>query len=70
MINVGVIGLGMMGQMHLAAWSGVKGVRVRMVADTDPRRAAGDFSGSWSNIEGGASEIDFTRSGEPAIPWS
>ncbi len=61
MINVGVIGLGMMGQMHLAAWSGVKGVRVRMVADTDPRRAAGDFSGSWSNIEGGASEIDFTQ---------
>ena len=61
MIKVGVIGLGMMGQMHLAAWSGIKGTRLRMVADTDPRRAAGDFSGSWSNMEGGASSIDFSK---------
>ncbi len=61
MIKVGVIGLGMMGQMHLAAWGRVKGVRLRMVADSDPRRAAGDFSGSWSNIAGGATHIDFTQ---------
>ncbi len=61
MIKVGVIGLGMMGQMHLAAWAGIRGTRLRMVADTDPRRAAGDFSGSWSNIEGGADSIDFTK---------
>ncbi len=61
MINVGVIGLGMMGQMHLAAWAKVKGTRLRMVADTDPRRAAGDFSGSWGNIEGGVKEIDFSK---------
>lgn len=61
MINVGVIGLGMMGQMHLAAWAGIRGVRLRMVADSDPRRAAGDFSGTWANIEGGAKAIDFTK---------
>ena len=61
MINVGVIGLGMMGQMHLAAWSGIPGTRLRMVADTDPRRARGDFSGSWANMEGGAKSIDFTK---------
>ena len=61
MIKVGVIGLGMMGQMHLAAWGGIKGTRLRMVADTDPRRAAGDLSGSWANIEGGASSIDFSK---------
>jgi len=61
MIKVGVIGLGMMGQMHLAAWAGIPGTRLRMVADTDPRRAAGDFSGSWSNMEGGASSIDFSK---------
>ena len=50
MIKVGVIGLGMMGQMHLGAWAAIRGVRLRMVADTDPRRASGDLSGSWSNI--------------------
>lgn len=58
MIKVGVVGLGMMGQMHLAAWAKVKGTRVTMVADTDPRRAAGDLSGSWSNIRGGARSFD------------
>jgi len=61
MINVGVIGLGMMGQMHLAAWAKVRGVKIRMVADTDPRRAAGDFSGTWNNIEGGAKQLDFSQ---------
>ncbi len=40
---------------------GVRGTRLRMVADTDPRRAAGDFSGSWSNMDGGASSIDFSK---------
>ncbi len=61
MINVGIIGLGMMGQMHLAAWTKTKGAKVAMIADSDPRRAAGDFSGSWSNIEGGADSIDMSK---------
>ena len=61
MIKVGVVGLGMMGQMHLAAWSGIKGTKVSMVADNDPRRAGGDFSGSWSNMEGGAKGLDFSK---------
>ena len=61
MIKVGIIGLGMMGQMHLAAWAGIRGARLRMVADTDPKRARGDFSGSWSNMDGGAKSIDFSK---------
>lgn len=61
MINIGVIGLGMMGQMHLAGWNGIKGARLRMVADTDPKRVAGDLSGSWSNLAGGISEIDLSK---------
>lgn len=61
MTKVGVIGLGMMGQMHLAAWAKVRGVRLRMVADTDPRRAGGDLSGSWSNMDGGTKAIDFSK---------
>jgi len=51
----------MMGQMHLAAWRKVKSTRIRMVADTDPRRAAGDFSGTWANIDGGVKELDFSK---------
>ncbi|MDG2170087.1 MAG: Gfo/Idh/MocA family oxidoreductase [Opitutales bacterium] len=61
MIKVGIIGLGMMGQMHLTGWAGIRGTRLSMVADTDPKRAAGDFSGSWSNMEGGAKSIDFSK---------
>lgn len=61
MLQVGIIGLGMMGQMHLAAWAATKGARVGMVADSDPRRAAGDFSGGWSNIGGGAKALDMRR---------
>ncbi len=61
MTKVGVIGLGMMGQMHLAAWSSIRGTRLSMVADIDPRRASGDFSGSWSNMDGGVDSIDFSK---------
>ena len=31
------------------------------VADADPKRAAGDLSGGWSNIEGGAESLDMAR---------
>ena len=61
MIKVGVIGLGMMGQMHLGAYAKLKGLRVVMVADNDPRRAAGDVSGAWSNLPGEAPPLDFRK---------
>jgi predicted dehydrogenase len=51
----------MMGQMHIAAWGKVKGTKITMVADTDPRRASGDFTGTWANIEGGAKALDFSK---------
>lgn len=61
MIRVGIIGLGMMGRFHYGAWSRMDGAEVVAVADTDPKRAAGDVSGGWSNIEGGAESLDMTR---------
>jgi len=61
MIRVGIIGLGMMGRMHYANWEKIDGAEVVAVADTDPKRAAGDLSGGWANIEGGAEALDMDR---------
>ena len=60
MIRIGVIGLGMMGRMHMAAWAKVRGTRVTALADTDARRASGDLSRGWSNIEGGVEQLDIS----------
>ena len=61
MIRVGIIGLGMMGRMHYAAWEKISGAEVVAVADADPKRAAGDLSGGWANIAGGAERLDMDR---------
>jgi len=61
MIRVGIIGLGMMGRMHYANWRKIDGAEVVAVADTDPKRAAGDLSDGWSNIDGGAESLDTDR---------
>jgi len=61
MIKVGLIGLGMMGRCHYAGWEAVDGAEVVAIADADPKRAAGDLSGGWSNIDGGAESFDMTR---------
>ena len=61
MIRVGIIGLGMMGGMHYANWGKIDDAEVVAVADVDPKRAAGDLSGGWANIEGGAESLDMDR---------
>lgn len=57
-INVGVIGLGFMGRMHLAAYESIPDAKLVAIADQDPKRAAGDFSGGWGNMEGGVEKLD------------
>ena len=61
MIRVGIIGLGMMGGMHYANWGKIDDAEVVAVADIDAKRAAGDLSDGWSNIEGGADSLDMDR---------
>lgn len=61
MIRVGLIGLGMMGRCHYAGWDAIDGAEVTAIADSDPKRAAGDLSGGWSNIDGGAESFDMER---------
>lgn len=56
--RVGIIGLGFMGRMHIAAYGKVAGARLVAIADQDPKRAGGDFSGAWGNIAGAVEKLD------------
>ncbi len=56
MQRIGVIGLGMMGRTHLGAYDNIDNAMVVAIADSDPKRAAGDLSGGWSNIETAGSD--------------
>jgi predicted dehydrogenase len=51
MVNVGVVGLGMMGRTHLDAYRNISGARVVAVADRDETRLAGEVD-SQGNIPG------------------
>ncbi len=59
-MNIGILGLGFMGSMHLNAWSRVAGARLTAVADPKPRRLAGDLSDIQGNIGGPGAKLDFS----------
>ena len=59
MVNVGVIGLGMMGNTHLDAYSKLSNANVVAIADTDPDRLTGKTKAE-GNVEGQAQgDFDF-----------
>jgi predicted dehydrogenase len=61
-IRIGVIGLGMMGRTHIEAYDHIEGAQLVAIADIDPKRAAGDFSGVWSNIDtSNKQQLDMSR---------
>lgn len=49
-MNIGIIGLGMMGRTHYEAYQEIKEANVVAVSDQDPKRAAGDLSGTAGNV--------------------
>ncbi len=49
-MKIGIIGLGMMGRTHYEAYQGIEGAQIVAVADQDPKRAAGDLSGTAGNV--------------------
>ena len=53
MINVGVVGLGMMGLTHLDVYASQPGAKVVAIADADPDRRSGKVKAS-GNVEGQA----------------
>ena len=54
MIRIGIIGLGFMGKTHYGVYEKNPEAQVVAIADSDPKRASGDLSGGWGNVETGA----------------
>lgn len=54
MANIGIIGLGFMGRVHYDTYSRLPEAQVVAVCDADPKRAAGDLSDTWGNVDKGA----------------
>ena len=61
MIRIGIIGFGFMGQTHWRCYEKLNSAaKVVAVADIDPRRRAGDITGTWGNLGEGPQKVDFT----------
>ena len=61
-MNIGIIGLGMMGRTHYEAYQNIDGAQVVAVADRNPKRAAGDLSGTGGNVlKGGLNQLPMDR---------
>ncbi|MCC6424591.1 MAG: Gfo/Idh/MocA family oxidoreductase [Phycisphaerales bacterium] len=62
MLKVGIIGLGMMGRTHYEAYQKIEGVEVVAIADTDPKRVAGDLTGTGGNLlQGGLQRLPMEK---------
>jgi predicted dehydrogenase len=60
-MNIGIIGLGMMGRTHYEAYQEIGG-NVVAVADQDPKRAAGDLAGTGGNVlQGGLAHLPMEK---------
>ena len=61
-MNIGIIGLGMMGRTHYEAYQKIPGANVMAVSDQDPKRAAGDLAGTGGNVlAGGLKQLPMDR---------
>src|SRR3954468_11649158 len=60
-MNIGIIGLGMMGRTHYEAYQEIGG-NVIAVADQDPKRAGGDLAGTGGNVlQGGLTHLPMEK---------
>ncbi len=61
-MNIGIIGLGMMGRTHYEAYQEIPGANVIAVADRNPKRASGDLSGTGGNVlKGGVNQLPMDK---------
>lgn len=58
-MDIGIIGLGFMGSMHLGGYTRIPNVRITAVCDPKPHRVAGDLSDIQGNIGGPGAKYDF-----------
>jgi predicted dehydrogenase len=61
MTPIGIIGLGFMGRMHYETYQKIPEASVVMVADKEPKRAAGDLSGGWGNMQTGVTQLPMDK---------
>ena len=54
MARIGIVGLGFMGRVHYDTYTKLPEARVVAVCDADPKRAAGDLSDTWGNVDKGS----------------
>src|SRR3954471_8008142 len=54
MARIGIVGLGFMGRVHYDTYRNLPEAQVVAVCDADPKRAAGDLSDTWGNVDKGA----------------
>ena len=54
MARIGIVGLGFMGRVHYDTYTKLPEAQVVSVCDADPKRAAGDLSDTWGNVDKGA----------------
>jgi len=52
MTRIGIVGLGFMGRMHYGVYDKLPDALVVAVSDSNPKRASGDLSEGWGNVEG------------------
>src|SRR3954469_13136772 len=61
MLNVGIIGMGMMGRTHFEAYALLPNVKVRAICDRNAHRASGNMVGTEGNVLGaGVQQLDMT----------
>ncbi len=61
MVRVGIVGFGFMGQTHWRCYGKLpESAKVVGVADINPARTIGDTTGTWGNLGGGSTKVDFT----------
>ncbi len=60
-VKVGIAGIGFMGVTHYGAYNQIPGARVAAIAESDPQRRAGDWTGIRGNFGGGGGKVDLSN---------
>ena len=50
MVRIGIVGIGFMGRIHFLASQHLQDGRVTAICSRDPKKLAGDWSGTWGNF--------------------
>ena len=59
-VRVGIAGIGFMGVTHYGAFQTIPGATVAAIADNDPKKRAGDWTGIRGNFGSGGGQVDLS----------